>query len=124
MPNTTTTSTAIHLTTILLNPIKNESVISKQDIHNSVLVDASAVLSIRLPTHGSAVLSIRLPIHGSAVLSIRLLIHGSAVFSIRLLIHGNSKLPAYTKRLCCTKPELTVYMSGTIKGVSHEDFED
>ena len=43
MPNTTTTSTAVHLATILLNPIKNEVAISKQDIHNPALVDASLI---------------------------------------------------------------------------------
>ncbi|GET00751.1 hypothetical protein GLOIN_2v1782827 [Rhizophagus clarus] len=32
--------------------------------------------------------------------------------------------PAYTKRLCCAKPELTVYMSGNIKNVSNRDLED
>ena len=43
MPNTTTISTVVHLATILLNPIKNEPAISKQDIHNSALVDASLI---------------------------------------------------------------------------------
>ncbi|CAB4409924.1 unnamed protein product [Rhizophagus irregularis] len=32
--------------------------------------------------------------------------------------------PPYTKRLCCTKPELTVYMSGTIKNASNENLKD
>src|SRR6266542_3402043 len=43
MPNTTMTSTAVHLATILLNPIKNEPAISKQDIHNPALVNASLI---------------------------------------------------------------------------------
>ena len=43
MSNTTMTSTVIHLVTILLNPIKNEPVISKQDIHNPALVNASLI---------------------------------------------------------------------------------
>ncbi|CAG8637090.1 15669_t:CDS:2 [Funneliformis caledonium] len=38
MPNTTIISTAVHLAIILLNPIKNEPAISKQDIHNPALV--------------------------------------------------------------------------------------
>ncbi|RIB28607.1 hypothetical protein C2G38_2157441 [Gigaspora rosea] len=43
MPNSTTTSTAEHLATILLNPIKNRPPIPRQDIHNPVLVDASLI---------------------------------------------------------------------------------
>src|SRR6266498_45562 len=41
--NTTTTSTAVHLATILLNLIKNESAILKQDIHNLILVNVSLI---------------------------------------------------------------------------------
>ncbi|RIB07517.1 hypothetical protein C2G38_2214214 [Gigaspora rosea] len=43
MPNSTTTSTAEHLATILLNPIKNRPPIPRQNIHNPVLVDASLI---------------------------------------------------------------------------------
>src|SRR5262245_16785929 len=38
MPNIVITSTAAHLATVLLNPIKNEPAIPKQDIHNPALV--------------------------------------------------------------------------------------
>ena len=40
MPNTTTTSTAVHLATILLNLIKFQPAISNINIHNPALVDA------------------------------------------------------------------------------------
>ncbi|CAG8697727.1 15195_t:CDS:2, partial [Acaulospora morrowiae] len=45
MPNTTTTSTAEHFATILLSPIKNQPAISKLDIHNLALVEASLIKS-------------------------------------------------------------------------------
>jgi len=43
MPNTTMILTAVYLITILLNPIKNKLAISKQDIHNLALVNASLI---------------------------------------------------------------------------------
>jgi len=43
MPNTITTSTAVHLATVLLNLIENEPAILKQDVHNPALVDASLI---------------------------------------------------------------------------------
>ncbi len=43
MLNTTTTSTAIYLVTILMNPIITQPVISKMNIYNPVLVDAELI---------------------------------------------------------------------------------
>src|SRR6266542_988427 len=43
MSNTVMTSIAVHFATVLLNLIKNELVILKQDIHNPALVDASLI---------------------------------------------------------------------------------
>ncbi len=57
MSNTTMTSTVIHLVTILLNPIKNEPVISKQDIHNPALVDA-LLIKIRIKNYFMSTYSI------------------------------------------------------------------
>ena len=45
MPNTTKTSTAAHLATILLNPIKNQPAISNINIHNPILVDVTLIKS-------------------------------------------------------------------------------
>ena len=42
-PNTTTTSTAAHLATVLMNPITTQSAISKMNIHNPALVDAELI---------------------------------------------------------------------------------
>ena len=43
MPNTTTTSTAAHLATILINPIIAQNAIPKLNIHNLKLVDAELI---------------------------------------------------------------------------------
>ncbi len=43
MPNTTITSTAVHLVTILMNPIMTQPAILKMNIHNPVLVDAELI---------------------------------------------------------------------------------
>jgi len=40
MPDTTTTSTAAHLATILMNPVTTQRVILKANVHNPALVDA------------------------------------------------------------------------------------
>jgi hypothetical protein len=39
MPNTTTTSTAAHLVTILMNPITTQKAIPREYVHNPALVD-------------------------------------------------------------------------------------
>ena len=31
--------------------------------------------------------------------------------------------PSYKKRTCCGKPELTVFVSGSIKGIKHDELE-
>ena len=46
------------------------------------------------------------------------------IYSNLLVFFIFTDSPPYTKRLCCTKPELTVYMSGTIKNASNGDLED
>ena len=43
MPDTTTTSSAEHLATILLNPIKNQPAIPREDIHNPTLIEAQLI---------------------------------------------------------------------------------
>ena len=43
MPNTTTTSTAAHLATILINPITTQCAISNVNIHNPGLIDAELI---------------------------------------------------------------------------------
>jgi hypothetical protein len=43
MPNTTTTSTAAHLATILMNPITTQKAIPREDVHNPALVDANLI---------------------------------------------------------------------------------
>ncbi|CAJ0852307.1 5952_t:CDS:2, partial [Entrophospora sp. SA101] len=43
MPDTTTTSSAEHLATILLNPIKNQPAIPREDIHNPALIEAQLI---------------------------------------------------------------------------------
>ena len=43
MPNTTITSTAVHLVTILMNPIMTQPAILKMNIHNSVLIDTKLI---------------------------------------------------------------------------------
>ncbi|RIB25161.1 hypothetical protein C2G38_2031283 [Gigaspora rosea] len=43
VPNTTTTSDAAHLVTILINPITTQPAISNIDIHNPLLVDAKLI---------------------------------------------------------------------------------
>lgn len=43
MPNTTTTSTAAHLATVLMNPITTQHAIPKVNIHNPALVDAELI---------------------------------------------------------------------------------
>ncbi|CAG8725036.1 2080_t:CDS:1, partial [Funneliformis mosseae] len=43
MPNMTTTSTAVHLATILMNPITIQCAISNMNIHNPRLVDAELI---------------------------------------------------------------------------------
>ncbi|CAG8621852.1 442_t:CDS:2 [Funneliformis caledonium] len=43
MPNTTTTSTAAHLATILMNPITTQYAIPNMNIHNPRLVDAKLI---------------------------------------------------------------------------------
>ncbi|RIB01256.1 hypothetical protein C2G38_2256270, partial [Gigaspora rosea] len=43
MPNTTTTSTAAHLATILLNPITTQEAIPQANVHNPKLVDAELI---------------------------------------------------------------------------------
>ena len=43
IPNTTTTSTAAHLATVLMNPIATQSAIPNTNIHNPVLVDAGLI---------------------------------------------------------------------------------
>ncbi|RIB00484.1 hypothetical protein C2G38_2303812 [Gigaspora rosea] len=43
MPNTTTTSTAAHLATILMNPISTQIAIPQTNVHNPVLVDAESI---------------------------------------------------------------------------------
>ena len=43
MPNTTTTSDAAHLATILMNPIATQPAVSKINIHNPLLVDADLI---------------------------------------------------------------------------------
>src|SRR6266498_1599648 len=43
MSNTTTMSTAVHLVTILINPIMTQPAILKMNIHNPVLVNAELI---------------------------------------------------------------------------------
>src|SRR6266511_3637307 len=43
MPNTTTTSTAAHLATVLINPITTQHAIPRANMHNPVLVDADLI---------------------------------------------------------------------------------
>jgi hypothetical protein len=43
MPNTTTTSTAAHLATILMNPITTQKAIPREYVHNPALVDANLI---------------------------------------------------------------------------------
>ncbi|RIB15363.1 hypothetical protein C2G38_2319654 [Gigaspora rosea] len=45
MPITTTTSAPVHLATILLNPIKTQPAIPRQDIHNLTLVNSQLVVT-------------------------------------------------------------------------------
>ena len=43
MPNTTTTSTAVHLATILMNPVTTQRAIPRAFVHNPALVDAELI---------------------------------------------------------------------------------
>jgi hypothetical protein len=43
LPNTTTTSTAAHLATILMNPVTTQRAIPRAYVHNPALVDADLI---------------------------------------------------------------------------------